>query len=61
VPSHLNWSLTILRIFSDINQLVQGDTKTETFEKLSAQLQNYHCFCKTILWGKYAVDPSTDP
>jgi hypothetical protein len=25
------------------------------------QLPNYHCFCKTFLWWKHAVDRSTDP
>ena len=33
---------------------IQGDTKkTGTFEKKNP---NYHCFCKTFLWRKDAVD-----
>ena len=27
----------------------------------SAHLPNYHCFCKTFLWRKHAVDRSTVP
>ena len=34
--------------------VIQGDTKKR-------ELLNYHCFCKTFLWRKHAVDHSTDP
>jgi hypothetical protein len=35
--------------------------ETGTFETTSAHLPNYHCFCKTFLWRKHAVDRSIDP
>jgi len=37
---------------------VQGDTKKR---ELLKTLPNYHCFCKTFLWRKHAVERSTDP
>ena len=33
----------------------------KNFGTPSAHLPNYHCFCKTFLWRKHAVDRSTDP
>ena len=42
------------RVLLWLSLYVQGDTKKR-------ELLNYHCFCKTFLWRKHAVDRSADP